>query len=291
MEIQAEWWWQNNGVAGIGESVMPIEVDSEIRVLDESEFHALAHSVMGVVFGVHNEFGRLMEEELYKRLICRHCESVEIVPARREVEIKVRYQDFVKSYFMDLLVACGLMIEAKTVETLNAAHRAQALHYLLLTGMQHGLLINLQSGKVQKEYVSTSLDLLERRRVVVEDSEWRQVNESSRQLKHLVLELLADWGAFLQLPLYREAIMHFFGGASVALQRIPVYDGGTVMETHEMCLITPDTGLALTALKDGRASMSSHLNRFLSHTRLEWMQWINLHNHDITFSTLSRKPE
>ena len=37
---------------------MPIEVDSEIRIFKQDEFHALAHRVMGVVFGVHNEFGR-----------------------------------------------------------------------------------------------------------------------------------------------------------------------------------------------------------------------------------------
>ena len=270
---------------------MPIEVDSEIRVFPESEFHALAHDIMGIAFGVHNEFGRLMDEEVYKRSILRRCESAGIVPTRREVEIKVSYQEFEKSYFVDLLFACGLMVEAKTVETLNAAHRTQALHYLLLTGMQHGLLINLRSGKVQKEYVSTSLDLVERRRVVVDDSKWLDANDASRQLKHLVLDLLADWGAFLQLSLYRGAIMHFFGGESVALKRIPVYERNTVVGTHEVCLIAPDTGLALTAVKDGQASMESHLHRFLNHTRLGRIHWINMHNHNITFCTLSRKPE
>lgn len=246
---------------------------------------------MGIVFGVHNKFGRLIEEEVYKRSICCRCEVAGIVPARREVEIKVRYQDFAKSYFMDLLFACGLLVEAKTVETLNAAHRVQALHCLLLTGMQHSLLINLRSGNVQKEYVSTSLDIIERRRVVVEDSEWRDINDASRRLRHLVLESIADWGAFLQLPLYREAIVHFFGGTSIALQRIPIYERDTVLGTQDVCLIAPDTGLGLTAMNDGRELMISHLNRFLSHTRLEWMQWINLHNHDITFSTLAKKPE
>jgi hypothetical protein len=47
---------------------MPIEVDSEIRVLSENEFHALAHRVMGVVFDVHNDFGRLLEENLYQHM-------------------------------------------------------------------------------------------------------------------------------------------------------------------------------------------------------------------------------
>ena len=98
---------------------MPIEVDSEIRIFSEEEFHTLAHRIMGVVFDVHNDFGRLMEEETYQQAIRRRCELAGIVPARREVEIKVRYKDFQKSYFMDLLFARGLLVESKTVEALR----------------------------------------------------------------------------------------------------------------------------------------------------------------------------
>lgn len=201
---------------------MPIEVDSEIRILSEREFHELAHEVMGIVFGVHNDFGRLMDEAIYKQAIRQRCEAAGIAPARREVEIKVRYEDFEKSYFMDLLFASGLMVEAKAVDAINQAHLAQTLHYLLLTGMQHGLLINLRPDKVDKRYVSTTLDLAERRRFNVDDSDWQAINESSRRLRHVLLQLLADWGAFLQTSLYREAIVHFFGGPSVALRRIPI---------------------------------------------------------------------
>jgi hypothetical protein len=41
---------------------MPIEIDSEIRIFTRSEFHELAHRVLGIIFGVHNEFGRLLDE-------------------------------------------------------------------------------------------------------------------------------------------------------------------------------------------------------------------------------------
>ena len=190
---------------------------------------------------------------------------------------------------MDLLFACGLMVEAKAVEMLTNAHHAQALHYQLLTGMRHGLLINLRPDKVDKRYVSTKLDLAERRRFEVDDSEWQAMNESSQRLRHLVLELLADWGAFLQTTLYREAIIHFFGGSSVALSRIPVYQGESVLGTQEVCLIADDTALALTALKDGEVAMRDHLQRFLGHTKLACIQWINMHNHDIEFRTVTRQ--
>ena len=246
---------------------MPVSVDSDIRILSQDEFHSLAHQVMGIIFSVHNEYGRLVDEAIYKQVIRRRCDAAGIVPARREVEIKVYFGDFEKSYFMDLLFALGLMVEAKTVEALNNAHDAQALQYLMLTGMRHGLLINLRREKVKKRFVSTTLSLAERRRFVV-------------------LDLLADWGAFLSTSLYREALLHFFGGPPVALQRIPVYDGDAVLGTHEVCLIAQDTALALTALKDGKAQMQDHLRRFLGHTRLAYMHWINMDNHNIEFRTL-----
>ena len=47
---------------------MPIEIDSEIRIFSEEEFHALAHRVMGVVFDIEfrtleNMNGRMMGAE------------------------------------------------------------------------------------------------------------------------------------------------------------------------------------------------------------------------------------
>ena len=119
---------------------MPIHVDAEIRVFSEVEFHRLAEKVIGIAFDVHNEFGRLLTEDVYKPIIRHRAEAVGIVPVQREVEIQVRHRDFEKSYFFDLLFAHGLMVEGKTVENLAKSHHAQALHYLLLTGMKHGLL-------------------------------------------------------------------------------------------------------------------------------------------------------
>lgn len=270
---------------------MPITVNSEIRVLSEDEFHALAHQVMGVVFGVHNEYGRLLDEENYKQAIRGRCEAAGIVPARREVEIKIRHRDFEKSYFMDLLFASGLMVEAKTVEALNNTHHAQTLQYLLLTGMRHGLLINLRREKVEKRFVSTTLGPAERKRFVVHEFDWHPVDESSGRLYQICLDLLADWGAFLSTSLYRDALVHFFGGPELALQRIPVYDGDAVLGTHEVCLIAETTALAVTALKNGKSQMEDHLKKFLRHTKLDYVQWVNLDNHDIEFRTLKNVAE
>jgi GxxExxY protein len=265
---------------------MPIVVDSPIRLFSQDEFHALAHRVLGIVFGVHNEFGRLMDEEVYKQAIRLRCEAAGIVPARREVEIRVTHGSFSKSYFMDLLFASGLMVEAKTVERLSNKHCSQALHYLLLSGMRHGLLLNLRLNKVQWQYVSTTLDADQRRRYRVDDSRYLPLNEASRQLRGLFVELLDDWGAFLETSLYRAAVIDFFGGPEVAMRRIGVYDYGTLLGTQEICLIADDTAFALSAMTKVKAEMKDHLQRFLAHTSLNAIQWINMDHHEIEFCTV-----
>ena len=40
---------------------------------------------MGVVLDVHNEFGRLLDEDLYKTEIAARCADLGIPPAEREV--------------------------------------------------------------------------------------------------------------------------------------------------------------------------------------------------------------
>lgn len=265
---------------------MPIEVDSEIRRFDRDAFHSLAHRVLGIAFDVHNEFGRLLDESIYKRAIALRCAAAGIFPARQEVQVTVRFEGFEKQYFMDLLFALGLMVEAKTVESLTKAHLSQAIHYLLLTGMSNGLLVNLRPERVAHQFVSTTLDLAERRQFTIHDADWRPINEPSRWLRATFARLLADWGAFLQVALYREAIMHFLGGPEVALRKIPIFDGDQSLGFDEVCLLCDDTALAFTALTDGQPRMRDHLQRFLGHTRLACLQWINLNHHDIEFATL-----
>src|SRR5439155_20791059 len=79
---------------------MPIEVSTAIQVFDQEEFHTLDRRIMGVVFDVHNEFGRLLDEDLYKCEIASRCVAIGLQPAQREVRIRVSHQSFIKDYFM-----------------------------------------------------------------------------------------------------------------------------------------------------------------------------------------------
>src|SRR5258706_345096 len=113
---------------------MPIETCSQIRVLDQESFHALDREVMRIVFDVHNEFGPLMDEVLYKKEIAARWLSAGGGAAEREVKIRVTHDSFRKDYSMDLLLNNCFMMEAKVAESITGAHRAQGLNYLCLTG-------------------------------------------------------------------------------------------------------------------------------------------------------------
>jgi GxxExxY protein len=267
---------------------MPIEVATPIRILDQEEFHALNRRVMAIVFDIHNEFGRLLDEVLFKREIAARCEAAGIVPAQREVRVRVTHGDFCKDYFLDLLLCHGLLFEAKTAETITPAHRAQGLNYLLLIGLQHGTLVNLRPERVQHEFISTQLTPEKRRGFTVVDRGWCGEEDRSAQLKEKVVALLADWGAFLEIALYREAVTHFLGGPEAVIQAIPVCSGQRLLGHQRVHLLNPQTGFALTALTGNRSKLEEHQRRFLRHTSLGALQWVNLNHHQIEFSTLRR---
>jgi GxxExxY protein len=265
---------------------MPIEVSTAIEACDQEAFHAVDRQLMGVVFEVHNEFGRLFDEDLYKREIATRCITLGLQPAEREVRIRVRHESFIKDYFMDVLFCHSFMLEAKTAERLVAVHRSQALNYLLLTGLKHGRLVNLRTERVQHEFVSTTLTPEERRRLRVADSCWVETNAESRQLKARTMELLTDWGAFLDVNLYREALVHFLGGPSVVCRAVEVFSGSRQVGTQNLNLLNEDTGFALTTKPTDTGAMRDHLTRLLHHTRLKAIQWINLNRHAVEFTTM-----
>lgn len=266
---------------------MPIEVRSEVKALSQEQFHTLNHRVLGVIFDIHNEFGRLLDERLFKTEIAARCEHAGI-PTQLEVPIRVIHDSFHKDYSLDLLFAQGLPLEAKTVEMLGPSHRGQSLNYVMLLGVQHGSLVNLRPERVQHEFVSTHLTPQRRRHFMVVDSTWSVADEQSVWLKNKVLALLTDWGGFLETNLYREAITQFLGGAERVIQPVPISSGQRVIGHQKMHLLNSETAFAITAVTGNAANMATHQTRLLQHTPLKHLQWINLNHHQIEFSTLRK---
>jgi len=242
---------------------------------------------MGIVFGIHNELGPLCDERIYQDELAYRCEVRGIGAALREVPIVVSHEGFSKTHFIDLLVARSVIYELKTVKSLTGQHRKQVLNYLLLTGLQCGKLVNLRAASVEWSFVSTRLTPERRHDYAVEDQEWKDRDEDSLWLRLTMLGLLTDWGAFLAVELFYDAIEHFRGGEDKVVQRIDIVSDSRVVGAQRAHLLNPETAFKITAITRAPLAYEHHLRKFLSHTHLKAIQWVNFNHHSITFRTIT----
>lgn len=54
-------------------------------------------------------------------------------------------------------------------------------------------------------------------------------------------------------------------------------------------LLNDETAFKLTAIGQDLETMESHIRRLLQHTTLRAVQWVNLYQYDVTFTTLLRQ--
>ena len=68
----------------------------------------------------------------------------------KEVPINVYYNNIIIGEFRaDIIVENSVIIELKSVQHLTTAHEAQLVNYLTATEIEHGLLINFGSEKIE----------------------------------------------------------------------------------------------------------------------------------------------
>ena len=82
--------------------------------------------------------------------------------------------------------------------------------------------------------------------------------------------------------------MHFLGGPTRASVEIEIRDGPEVLGRQPVVLLTKDTAFTCTAITRSRPQMLDHQRRFLMHTPLAALQWINLNHSSIEFTTITK---
>ena len=190
---------------------MPVAVDTPLTILSQAAFAEVSYSFMAEIFSLHRELGRLFDEKVYKNAVASRLDDIQT-----EVEIRVVFRDFQKSYFMDILASSGAVFELKTVDTLLQRHRSQLLNYLLLTGLKHGKLVNLRPEKVEHEFINAKQTLQERCSFSIHNSGFHSSNGFGSAEQALIIELIRDSGTGLERSLYEEAILHFIGDYSLS---------------------------------------------------------------------------
>jgi GxxExxY protein len=268
---------------------MPIKCATQLRPATQEQFAALDYCVMQHAFACQNELGRLCDEVIYHNDLAARLKSANLGSVVTEAPLFITHRSFSKIYYLDLVVAESVIYELKTATHITPEHKAQLLNYLLLGGINHGKLINFKPNRVQSRFVNTTLNPLTRRNVELVTKRWQEIGEWSKQLREIFTDLLKDWGGFLELALYREALIHLFGGEDTVMRMVPVTRNGLSLGQQRFFLLSPQTAFRLTALSEDDAHFHElHLRTLLQHTPLQIVQWLNMTKHQVHFITLSR---
>ena len=149
----------------------------------------------------------LVPETVWRAL--RAVEGLRLADAQREVPVEVRFEDFSKTYDLDLLIGGGVIIEMKAVEALAQRHQRQLMYYLFLTGLRHGKVVNLRPEQVEHLFVNNVLSAAARSSLATVDDGWQEIK--TRRFRERMTAALRDWGVGLDLGLYEEAAAHLCG--------------------------------------------------------------------------------
>jgi GxxExxY protein len=92
---------------------------------------------------MHRRLGPGLLESVYEVVLDYELKKRELT-VMRQVPIAIIYQDIVfeEAFRADLVVADKVIVELKSVEQINNAHRKQLQTYLHLTGLKLGYILN-----------------------------------------------------------------------------------------------------------------------------------------------------
>lgn len=106
----------------------------------------ISFKIRGAAFKVHNALGPGLLESVYEAALIYELRKL-LLEVKNQVAIPMMY-DNVKmevGFRLDILVQNEVIIEIKSVESIQEVHFKQVLTYLKLTDKRLGLLINFNS--------------------------------------------------------------------------------------------------------------------------------------------------
>jgi len=103
----------------------------------------LTARIIEAAIETHKELGPGLLEGVYEECLCRELADRNL-PFERQKELPILYKgsELDAGFRLDIIVQGEVIIELKSVESLNRLHEAQLLTYMKLSGIGIGLLIN-----------------------------------------------------------------------------------------------------------------------------------------------------
>jgi len=103
----------------------------------------IGKAVLNAAFKVHTTLGPGLLESVYETTMAYEIRKSELVVAT-QVALPILYdgQKLESGFRLDMLVEKCVIVELKSVETMNPIYEAQIMTYLRLSGVRLGFLIN-----------------------------------------------------------------------------------------------------------------------------------------------------
>ena len=109
----------------------------------------ITYKINGAIFEVNRELGAGFLEKIYENSLLIELKEIGL-KAENQVPIKVSYKGSeVGEYLADIVVEDRVILELKTVDSIQKIHEAQLLNYLKATGYKNGFLVNFKHPKAE----------------------------------------------------------------------------------------------------------------------------------------------
>jgi GxxExxY protein len=112
------------------------------------EQNEITYQIRGAIYTVYNELGPGLLESVYESALAHELSTMGL-RVKTQVGLPVHYKDvsFEIGFRIDLLVEDEVIVEIKSIESLQNIHKKQLLTYLKLSGYSLGLLVNFNVDK------------------------------------------------------------------------------------------------------------------------------------------------
>lgn len=123
---------------------------------DELIYKDECYQIYGLLFKLQNELGTNFQEKHYQRAF-EDLLKAENIPYKREVSLEINYgEKFLGKFSVDFIVWNKIVLEFKTVPSLNQEYLKQTLRYLETLDLKLGLIVNFRERPLKPMRVINS---------------------------------------------------------------------------------------------------------------------------------------
>jgi GxxExxY protein len=111
----------------------------------------ISYHVRGAIFKVYKALGPGLLESAYEAALTHEIRQLDL-HVQNQVPLPMVY-DTIRvdaGYRVDMIVEHKVLIEIKSVESLQEVHHKQVITYLKLSGLKLGLLVNFNTADISK---------------------------------------------------------------------------------------------------------------------------------------------